>query len=204
MDPSSVWFEITESALVADLDLSTEVLDSLRHLGVRFAIDDFGTGYSSLNYLQRFPAEALKIDRSFVRGLREGSDDEAIISAVTHLGHSLNLLVTAEGVEHAAQLVRLRELGCDHVQGLFIGAPQPAARGGRCAARLAGGGPDRQDGRRLLTSDITLLTRCSPSVPGESPNVRSRHRRHRPQPHRPGHEGLAWWTCVPTTWPLRS
>ena len=125
VDPSSVWFEITESALVADIDLSTEVLSALRGLGVRFAIDDFGTGYSSLNYLQRFPAEALKIDRSFVRGLREGSDDEAIISAVTHLGHSLNLLVTAEGVELDSQLVRLRELGCDHVQGLLIGAPQP-------------------------------------------------------------------------------
>ncbi len=125
VDPSQVWFEITESALVADLDLSIEVLDLLRQLGVRFAIDDFGTGYSSLNYLQRFPAEALKIDRSFVRGLREGSDDEAIISAVTHLGHSLNLLVTAEGVEQPAQLARLRELGCDHVQGLLIGAPQP-------------------------------------------------------------------------------
>jgi EAL domain-containing protein (putative c-di-GMP-specific phosphodiesterase class I) len=100
-------------------------LERLRSLGVRIAIDDFGTGYSSLNYLQRFPAESLKIDRSFVRGLREGSDDEAIISAVTHLGHSLNLLVTAEGVEQASQLMRLRELGCDHVQGLFIGAPQP-------------------------------------------------------------------------------
>ena len=94
---------------------------------VRFAIDDFGTGYSSLNYLHRFPAESLKIDRSFVRGLRPGSDDEAIISAVTHLGHSLNLLVTAEGVEQPAQLVRLRELGCDHVQGLLIGPPQPAS-----------------------------------------------------------------------------
>ena len=99
----------------------------MRGLGVRFAIDDFGTGYSSLNYLQRFPAQALKIDRSFVSGLREGSDDETIISAVTHLGHSLNLLVTAEGVEQVAQLVRLRELGCDHVQGLLIGAPQPAS-----------------------------------------------------------------------------
>jgi len=62
-----------------------------------------------------------------VRGLRPGSDDETIISAVTHLGHSLNLLVTAEGVEQPAQLVRLRELGCDHVQGLLIGPPQPAS-----------------------------------------------------------------------------
>jgi diguanylate cyclase (GGDEF)-like protein/PAS domain S-box-containing protein len=127
VDPASVWFEITESALVADLDRSADILGALRRLGVRFAIDDFGTGYSSLNYLHRFPAEALKIDQSFVRGLRPGSDDETIISAVTHLGHSLNLLVTAEGVEQPAQLVQLRELGCDHVQGLLIGQPQPAA-----------------------------------------------------------------------------
>ena len=125
VDPRSVWFEITESALVADVERSTEVLSSLRRLGVRFAIDDFGTGYSSLNYLQLFPAESLKIDRGFVRGLREGSDDETIISAVTQLGHSLNLLVTAEGVELPSQLARLRELGCDHVQGLLIGPPLP-------------------------------------------------------------------------------
>jgi EAL domain-containing protein (putative c-di-GMP-specific phosphodiesterase class I) len=127
VEPSSVWFEITESALVADLDRSADILGDLRRLGVRFAIDDFGTGYSSLNYLHRFPAESLKIDRSFVRGLRPGSDDETIISAVTQLGHSLNLLVTAEGVEQASQLIRLRELGCDHVQGLLIGPPQPAS-----------------------------------------------------------------------------
>jgi diguanylate cyclase (GGDEF)-like protein len=124
IDPGSVWFEITESALVVDVDLSTRALTALRALGVRFAIDDFGTGYSSLNYLQRFPVQAIKIDRSFVGGLRDGSDDETIVSAVTHLGHSLNLTVTAEGVELVSQLVRLRELGCDHVQGLLIGPPQ--------------------------------------------------------------------------------
>jgi EAL domain-containing protein (putative c-di-GMP-specific phosphodiesterase class I) len=126
VEAGCVWFEITESALVMDVERSSDVLYALRGLGVRFAIDDFGTGYSSLNYLQRFPAEAIKIDRSFVRGLREGSDDETIVSAVTHLGHSLNLLVTAEGVERVSQLVRLRELGCDHVQGLLIGPPQTA------------------------------------------------------------------------------
>jgi diguanylate cyclase (GGDEF)-like protein/PAS domain S-box-containing protein len=126
VEPGCVWFEITESALVMDVERSSDVLHALRGLGVRFAIDDFGTGYSSLNYLQRFPAEAIKIDRSFVRGLREGSDDETIVSAVTHLGHSLNLLVTAEGVERVNQLVRLRELGCDHVQGMLIGPPQTA------------------------------------------------------------------------------
>jgi diguanylate cyclase (GGDEF)-like protein/PAS domain S-box-containing protein len=124
VDPASVWFEITESALVADIEASTSTLGKMRELGVRFAIDDFGTGYSSLNYLQRFPVQAIKIDRSFISGLRDGSDDETIVSAVTRLGHSLNLMVTAEGVEHVGQLVRLRELGCDHVQGLLIGPPQ--------------------------------------------------------------------------------
>jgi diguanylate cyclase (GGDEF)-like protein/PAS domain S-box-containing protein len=124
VDPDCVWFEITESALVADIEASTATLGKMRGLGVRFAIDDFGTGYSSLNYLQRFPVQAIKIDRSFISGLRDGSDDETIVAAVTRLGHSLNLLVTAEGVEHVAQLARLRELGCDHVQGLLIGPPQ--------------------------------------------------------------------------------
>ena len=131
-----------------DVERSSDVLHALRRLGVRFAIDDFGTGYSSLNYLQRFPAEAIKIDRSFVRGLREGSDDETIVSAVTHLGHSLTSLVTAEGVERVNQLVRLRELGCDHVQGMLIGPPQTGAGDRSGPAGLARSGPDRQDCRR--------------------------------------------------------
>ncbi len=100
------------------------MLSTLRDYGVRFSIDDFGTGYSSLNYLQRFPVQALKMDRTFVSNLRDGSDDETIMAAVTHLGHSLNLVVTAEGVEQVSQLVRLRELGCDYVQGNLIGPPQ--------------------------------------------------------------------------------
>jgi len=126
VDPANVCFEITESALVADLDRSTEVLTTLCEHGVRFSVDDFGTGYSSLNYLQRFPVQGLKIDRAFVTGLRDGSDDESIVTAVTHLGHSLNLMVTAEGVEKMGQLSRLRELGCDYVQGNLIGEPQTA------------------------------------------------------------------------------
>ena len=185
---------------MADLDRSTDVLgDAARGSGVRFAIDDFGTGYSSLNYLHRFPAESSKIDRSFVRGLRQGSDDEAIISAVTHLGHSLNLLVTAEGVEQldaarppAGARVATTCRACSS-------ARRSRRRGRRRAAGLARGRPHRQVRARpvarcLCPPAVVALASLRPSssrpLP-EDPHARSRHRRHRPQPDRPGHEGLA-------------
>ena len=167
-----------------DVERSSDVLHELRRLGVRFAIDDFGTGYSSLNYLQRFPVEAIKIDRSFVRGLREGSDDETIVSAVTHLGHSLNLVVTAEGVERGQPARPPAGAGLRPRPG---DADRPAAdrAGDRSGpAGLARSGPDRQDCRRPVA---LFADRPRP----EDRHARSRHRRHRPQPHRPGHEGLA-------------
>jgi len=118
-----VWFEITESALVADIDLSTTVLGTLRNLGVRFSIDDFGTGYSSLSYLRRFPVDALKIDQSFVKNVGGGGDDEAISLAVISLAHTLRLKVIAEGVETAEQRDFLRLHGCDEIQGYLYSRP---------------------------------------------------------------------------------
>lgn len=119
-------FEVTESILMAEPDEAVAILQAFRNLGVSIAIDDFGTGYSSFSYLKRFPVETLKVDRSFISGLGADSDDEAIVSAVIQLAHALNLQVVAEGVETTDQLLRLRNLGCDLIQGFYFAKPQPA------------------------------------------------------------------------------
>ncbi|MBK6864605.1 MAG: EAL domain-containing protein [Ideonella sp.] len=121
--PDLLEVEITESVLMADPDRAHATLQRLHTLGVHIAIDDFGTGYSSLAYLKRFPAQTLKIDRSFVSGLPLDRDDAAITQAVIALSHSLGMQVVAEGVETQAQLDFLRGLGCDSVQGYLTGRP---------------------------------------------------------------------------------
>lgn len=123
----SLWLEITETALLADVKASTVALRKLRSLGLHLAVDDFGTGYSSLTYLKRFPVEAIKIDRSFVAGLGLDSEDTTIVEAVVNLGHSFGIDVIAEGLETPLQLTRLRELGCDRGQGYLFGRPRPAS-----------------------------------------------------------------------------
>ena len=122
----SLWLEITESALMSDVKAATVALRELRSLGLHLAVDDFGTGYSSLTYLKRFPVEAIKVDRSFVSGLGIDPEDTTIVEAVVKLGHSLGLVVVAEGVETPLQLARLREISCDHGQGYVFGRPRPA------------------------------------------------------------------------------
>ncbi len=122
----ALWLEITESALMSDVKAATVALRELRNLGLHLAVDDFGTGYSSLTYLKRFPVEAIKVDRSFVSGLGIDPEDTTIVEAVVKLGHSLGLLVVAEGVETPLQLARLREINCDHGQGYVFGRPRPA------------------------------------------------------------------------------
>jgi diguanylate cyclase (GGDEF)-like protein/PAS domain S-box-containing protein len=119
--------ELTESVLMVDPDRANTVLQRLHAMGVRIAIDDFGTGYSSLSYLKRFPAQTVKIDRSFIRGLPDDGDDIAITQAVIAMAHSLGLTVIAEGVENDAQLAALRRLGCDEAQGYLLGRPMAAA-----------------------------------------------------------------------------
>ncbi|MGI9029609.1 MAG: putative bifunctional diguanylate cyclase/phosphodiesterase [Ilumatobacteraceae bacterium] len=123
----SLWLEITETALLADVKASTVALRNLRSLGLHLAVDDFGTGYSSLTYLKRFPVEAIKIDRTFVAGLGLDAEDTTIVEAVVNLGHSFNIAVIAEGLETPLQLSRLRELGCDRGQGYLFGRPRPAS-----------------------------------------------------------------------------
>jgi diguanylate cyclase (GGDEF)-like protein/PAS domain S-box-containing protein len=126
IDPSALEFELTESMLMSDPAEAESVLLRLKAAGIGLSIDDFGTGYSSLSYLKRFPLDALKIDRAFVRDLPADSEDLAITCAVIALAHSLGLRVIAEGVENAAQLASLRANGCDEIQGYLYGRPAPA------------------------------------------------------------------------------
>ena len=123
----SLWLEITETALMSDVKAATVALRNLRSLGLHLSVDDFGTGYSSLTYLKRFPVEAIKVDRQFVKGLGIDPEDTTIVEAVVNLGKSLGLMVVAEGVETPLQLSRLRETGCDRAQGYLFGRPRPAA-----------------------------------------------------------------------------
>jgi PAS domain S-box-containing protein len=127
IDADSLWLEITETALLADVKAATVALRDLRSLGLHLSVDDFGTGYSSLTYLKRFPVEAIKIDRSFVAGLGLEAEDTTIVEAVVRLGQALGLHVVAEGIESPLQLSRLRDLGCDRGQGYLFGRPRPAA-----------------------------------------------------------------------------
>lgn len=115
--------EITESILIEDAPQAAATLDALKSLGVRLAIDDFGTGYSSLSYLRRFPIDTLKIDRSFVNEVETSADAVVIVRAIINLAHSLGLDVVGEGVESAAQLALLLELGCRRVQGYLFSPP---------------------------------------------------------------------------------
>jgi EAL domain-containing protein (putative c-di-GMP-specific phosphodiesterase class I) len=102
------------------------VLTALHELGVALSVDDFGTGYSSLSYLKKFPFTTLKIDRSFVMDIPQDPDDMTIVEAVVGLAHSLKMSVIAEGVETFDQILYLRSLGCDAMQGFFVSKPVPA------------------------------------------------------------------------------
>ena len=126
VDPASVELELTEGALMDDVDRSIERLRELRGLGVRLAVDDFGTGYSSLNYLKRLPLDTLKIDRSFVSGLGSEPHDSSIVTAVVALAAALGLQTLAEGVETPEHLAMLRDLGCHLAQGYYFSRPVAA------------------------------------------------------------------------------
>ncbi|EKN47206.1 putative sensory box/GGDEF family protein [Pseudomonas viridiflava] len=121
--PQWLELELTESQLLDSVEHIITTFQQLRDLGVKLAIDDFGTGYSSLSYLRRFPVDYVKIDRAFISGLGDGTEDAAIIQAIISMAHSLGLKVVAEGVENQSQLEFLRSHGCDEVQGYLISRP---------------------------------------------------------------------------------
>jgi diguanylate cyclase (GGDEF)-like protein/PAS domain S-box-containing protein len=123
--PGRLELEITEGVLIEDFDRGLALLRRLKALGVRISMDDFGSGYSSLSYLQAFPFDKIKIDRAFVMNLGRNPQSAAIVRAVIGLGHGLEMSIVAEGVETQEQLGFLAEVGCDAVQGYYIGKPLP-------------------------------------------------------------------------------
>jgi diguanylate cyclase (GGDEF)-like protein/PAS domain S-box-containing protein len=126
--PEAIELEITESAVIQDVDDTVRVMSALKDLGVRFSLDDFGTGYSSLSYVKRLPLDTLKIDRAFVQDCTTDPNDAAIVRAIIAMARSLNLSVVAEGIEQEAQLLFLQELGCAAYQGFLFSPPVPATQ----------------------------------------------------------------------------
>jgi diguanylate cyclase (GGDEF)-like protein/PAS domain S-box-containing protein len=127
LPPERLELEITEGVLIDNTDSAILALQALRNMGTRLVLDDFGTGYSSLSYLQRFPFDKLKVDRSFVQRLETDAGSRAIVKAIIAMSHSLNLEVTAEGVETLAQLQLLCAEGCHELQGFLLGHPMSQA-----------------------------------------------------------------------------
>jgi EAL domain-containing protein (putative c-di-GMP-specific phosphodiesterase class I) len=126
LDPRLLELELTEGTLMDDARATLVTLEQLRGIGVFLSIDDFGTGYSSMNYLKRFDVRTLKIDRSFICGLPQDSENAAITRAIIAMAHGLKMVVVAEGVETGEQLLLLEQYGCDMVQGYFLGHPSSA------------------------------------------------------------------------------
>ncbi|MBA2274250.1 MAG: EAL domain-containing protein [Actinobacteria bacterium] len=126
IEPSHLFLEITESAMMEDADSAISALATLHSLGVGLSVDDFGTGYSSFNYIKTLDVDSLKIHRDFVAGVTRDPGDLAIVRAIITLAKSLGLKVVAEGVETAEQMSAIRALGCDLAQGHYFAPPQPA------------------------------------------------------------------------------
>jgi EAL domain-containing protein (putative c-di-GMP-specific phosphodiesterase class I) len=120
LPPRHLKMEITESALMENIDTVAHTLSELRDIGIRISIDDFGTGYSSLSYLHRLPLNTLKVDRSFITDMEIKQENQEIVRAIVTLAHNLHLNVVAEGIETTTQLARCRELNCEFAQGHYF------------------------------------------------------------------------------------
>jgi EAL domain-containing protein (putative c-di-GMP-specific phosphodiesterase class I) len=139
--------EITESVLVEESGAADEMLEELSALGLQLILDDFGTGYSSLSYLNRFPFDAIKIDRSFIEGLGIEQERSAIVEAIIGMARALGLNTIAEGVENEVQLAELRRLGCGFAQGFLFSGPLPVRDMTALLERAATGSPFSRVGR---------------------------------------------------------
>jgi predicted signal transduction protein with EAL and GGDEF domain len=128
LEPSRLELEITESVLLDMTELSAVTLTTLRAAGVRIALDDFGTGYSSLTYLQKYPVDKIKIDRSFIQNLESGGAANALVQAMVDLARAIGVDVTAEGVETAEQRDFLKKIGCTELQGYLLSRPMEASK----------------------------------------------------------------------------
>jgi diguanylate cyclase (GGDEF)-like protein len=124
--PEYLELEITESMVMQDVEQAIKTLQALHDMGIVLSVDDFGTGYSSLGYLKRFPLDALKIDVIFIRDMVTSEEDQEIVAAIISMAHNLKLKVIAEGVETAAHIEFLEELGCDEIQGFYYSKPLPS------------------------------------------------------------------------------
>ena len=127
LPPEVLSIELTESSLMENVERVRGTLTELKALGTKLSLDDFGTGYSSLAYLKHFPIDKLKIDQTFVCGLPGDADDAAIARTIVAMAHQLRMVVSAEGVETQAQALFLNGIGCDELQGYYLGRPVPAA-----------------------------------------------------------------------------
>ena len=127
LDPSTVTMEITETTLMHDTEVTRHRLDELRRIGVSLAVDDFGTGYSSLQYVQKFPIDVIKIDRSFVVGLGTNPGDSAVVQSMIELSQRLGVHTVAEGIDRPEQVTLLQSLGADLGQGYLFSKPVPAS-----------------------------------------------------------------------------
>lgn len=125
INPGLLYLEITEGMLMGKNESILANIEGLKRIGIKFSLDDFGTGYSSLGYLRHFPIDLLKIDRTFVHGLPDNADNAAIVTTIIALANSLNLAVTAKGVETDEQAAFLRQLGCAQAQGFLFSRPLP-------------------------------------------------------------------------------
>ena len=126
VEPKHLELELTESALMDDIEKSITILEQLKQMGIKLSIDDFGTGYSSMMYLKSLPVDTLKIDRSFVNDVSTDDSDGAIVKAIISLAQTLSLSTVAEGVETDKQLHFLEKSGCDQIQGFYFSKPLPA------------------------------------------------------------------------------
>ncbi|NKD54391.1 MULTISPECIES: putative bifunctional diguanylate cyclase/phosphodiesterase [unclassified Haematospirillum] len=127
LDPIGLEVEITESALLHDLEQAKNVLDAIRELGISIALDDFGTGYSSLSYLRQLPLTTLKVDQSFVRYLDQNTDDQAMTRTIVKMAHGLGLKAVAEGIESEFHASFLRDIDCEIGQGYLFAKPMPSS-----------------------------------------------------------------------------
>jgi diguanylate cyclase (GGDEF)-like protein len=127
LEPEALAIEVTETTLMRDAEATARRLEEIKRLGVRIAIDDFGTGYSSLGHLQRFPVDALKIDRSFIAGLRDNREGETLVHSLVQLGKALSIETFAEGIEQLSELSLLQREACDSGQGFLFAQPLEAS-----------------------------------------------------------------------------
>jgi EAL domain-containing protein (putative c-di-GMP-specific phosphodiesterase class I) len=128
LPPSALTLELTESALLTSGDRVAETLAALKQTGIALALDDFGTGYASLSYLQQFPFDVVKIDRSFTARIDSATADPVLLKGIIDLGNALKLNLVAEGIETAEQHRTIRQLGCHRGQGFYFGRPSRTAQ----------------------------------------------------------------------------